>query len=156
MGERKHVEKGNETKAIQAKREEEQRPDKQPAEAVSRLSANAAQPEDIQALQRTVGNRAVTNMIQRHMSDEADSQHTRGASQFHEAVLTKAVPAADRVDAGAKDWRAASNAMVEGYNDMFRAATKARAEPCGAEATEGGGESQSPQGGEDIYEGGGE
>ena len=141
MGERKHRTEGKETKAsVQANREDEQQPDNKNAGAVSRLSANVAQPEDIQALQRSVGNRAVSNMIQRHMSDEASALHAKGASRFHSSVLEKGVPASQKVRAGVKEWRAASNEAVEGYNDMFRAATKARAEPCEAEAAEGGGE----------------
>lgn len=72
MGDRKHIAEGKEKKALETKRDGEQRPDKKPAEAVSRLSANVAQPEDIQALQRTVGNKVVANMIQRHTRAEKD------------------------------------------------------------------------------------
>jgi hypothetical protein len=139
MGEHKLGTKVTETKVKQAKREQERLVEKKPAGAVSRISANVAQPEDIQALQRTVGNRAVTNMIQRHMSEEASALHTKGASRFHSSVLQKGVPASQKVRAGVQEWRDASNESVEGYNDMFRAATKARAEPCGPEGEEGGG-----------------
>jgi hypothetical protein len=69
MGEHKHGTKGKETKVTQAKREEEQLPEKKPAEALSRLSVNVAQPKDVLALQRTLGNRVVTNLIQRHPED---------------------------------------------------------------------------------------
>lgn len=66
MNKREHKGQGKERKAIQAKQDEEQRSDKNPAEAISRLSANIARSGDIQALQRTIGNRVVSNMIQRH------------------------------------------------------------------------------------------
>jgi hypothetical protein len=70
VGKRQHGEKSNEAKAIQAKREEKKLPYKQPHESLTRLSANVAQPKDIQTLQRTVGNRAVANMIQRQTAME--------------------------------------------------------------------------------------
>ena len=54
MGERKHKAEGGEKKVIQPQRLDEQRLEKKPAEAISRLAANVARPEDIQVLQRTV------------------------------------------------------------------------------------------------------
>jgi lipid II:glycine glycyltransferase (peptidoglycan interpeptide bridge formation enzyme) len=73
---------------MKAKLEEEQLADKKPAEALSRLSANVARPEDIQALQRTIGNRAVTNMIQRHPEDTSRIELLRHAINARVEILS--------------------------------------------------------------------
>ncbi len=41
----------------------------QPAEALQRFSGGSHKPANVLALQKSVGNKAVTNMIQRHSSD---------------------------------------------------------------------------------------
>lgn len=70
MGERKHNADDGEKKVVQPHREEEQSLEKKPTEALKFLSANIAQPADIQSLQKAIRNRAVTNMIQRHSRAE--------------------------------------------------------------------------------------
>jgi hypothetical protein len=72
MGERKHKAEGGQKKAIQPQREEEHQLEKKPTEALMRLSENVAQPSDVQTLQKTIGNRSVTNMIQKHPQDDMD------------------------------------------------------------------------------------
>lgn len=98
MGYRKQVEKSNETKAVNPKREEEQHPSNNPAESLSRLNANMAQRSDILTLQRTLGNRAVRRLIakQSQPGDIQTLQQTVGNKvvsnlvQRHAQSVTKA------------------------------------------------------------------
>ena len=48
------------------KPEQEQTSTVKPAEALQRFSDGSSRPANVLALQQTVGNKAVTNMIQRH------------------------------------------------------------------------------------------
>ena len=152
MGDRKHGEKDSKTKAIQPKREEEQLPESQPHEALSRLSANVAKPGEVLALQRTVGNRAVQHLlsgvqpgtvapgsIQRHMSDAAFSTWMEGSATVKGAV-EDAVQGTQAIQNGVKDVKKGGNNFITAYNLMSRMGRSARDEPCGAEATDGGGE----------------
>ena len=68
MNELKNKTKGGERKVIQPQPEEERKSERKPADALKRLSANVAHASDIKTLQRAIGNRALTNMIQRHSS----------------------------------------------------------------------------------------
>ena len=63
MQTRKHAEKNSETKVIQTRQDAKQSAEKEPAEALSRIDANVANPGDISALQRTLGNRVVQQLI---------------------------------------------------------------------------------------------
>ena len=118
MGERKH-------KAEDGEKE---------AKSSQGIKASPKVTNPILQLQRLIGNKAVADMIQRHMSAEADSQHIGGQTKFHEAVFQQGVPAKDKVVAGVGEWRAANNAMVAAYNEMVLAANKAKTEPCEAES----------------------
>ena len=86
MGERRHKAENGERKAIQSHREEERRLEKTAPEALKHFSVNIAKPADIQSLQRVVGNRVVTNMIQRH------SHETRRRYGFRAVDLSTGRP----------------------------------------------------------------
>jgi len=152
MSDRKHGEKSNETKAVRPKREEGQQPGKKPAEALSRLSANMARPEDIKALQRTVGNRIVQRLItkqslpgalQRHVPPETDAAYTE-----HFPGIQDDLRAMKPKVKGLPELR---SSMAVHHNALLDAAFVS------ADYKEGGGESQSPQtGGESQSPQGGE
>ncbi len=73
MGEYKHKAESVDNKIIKPQREEDQRLDTKPTEALTRVSANVAKPSDILTLQKSIGNRAVSNMIQRHSRSSMDT-----------------------------------------------------------------------------------
>ncbi|HET6445857.1 MAG TPA: hypothetical protein VFI27_14905 [candidate division Zixibacteria bacterium] len=170
MGDRKHGEKSNETKAVQPKREEEQQPGKNPAEALSRLTANMAQPSDILTLQRTVGNRAVRRLITKQSHSGILQRHvpsgTLAAYEKDFPALKKAFKeTGEQIKTSKEENLKKANAMVPHLNAVVTASVAAVDYPAeggggsqsqqeGGDFNEGGGESQSPQGGEDIYEGG--
>jgi hypothetical protein len=157
MSDRKHVEKGNETKAIKAKREDEQRPDKKPSEALSRLSANVAQPGDIKALQGTVGNRIVQRLIvkrsqpgvvQRHVSPEtaaAYDEHFPAANADWELIGESVRAARDKLFE-ARDQGGSFVAHENAIQDHAYASMDYEEEGGGSESeqAEGGGGSESP------------
>jgi len=178
MIDRKHGEKSNETKAVQPKRDEEQQPDKKPSEAPSRFSANRAQPEDIQALQRSVGNRAVQRLIQtsgdvvqRSFTDDPAYRTWRNQMRSLLVPMTNSMGEVrahhDSEGASLNNLFTRNNAAVGMLNEALAGegggsggGTSATSPSGASEESEsptagGRGESQSPQGGEDIYEGGG-
>jgi hypothetical protein len=178
MGERKHGDKGKEKKVIQAKREEEMLSSKHPAEALRQVKdgpPSTLKPAKILALQRTVGNRVVQRLItkqsqpgvlQRHVPPEADAAFTTNAAAGVEnwaSMGTKVKGAKTNISEAIE----LANTQVEHDNAIINAFKAAKAyEPesggetqspqAGEDIYEGGGGSQSTQGGEDIYEGGGE
>ena len=166
MGDRKHGEKSNETKAVQPKRDEEQQPDKKPSEALSRFSANIAQPEDIQTLQRSVGNRAVQRLIQ--TSGDVVQRSFRDDPEYRE-WRDRMIPILRPMSASLEEVRthhgsegasiantvASNNAAHDIWNEATATAEGTATEESEASTERGGGESQSPQSVEDIYEGGG-
>lgn len=118
---------------------------------IQRLSNDSTRrPGDILALQRTVGNRSVRRLlgraqpstvtlgtIQRHVSNETISQFNSAQEQGGSAI-TKAVDGVTGIDAGSTDTKTGVSGVVKALNAMLGAARKAQAEPCGAEAEEGG------------------
>lgn len=78
MGKQRSDAQVKESKVLQMKHEDEQATESKPAEAVSRLSANVAAAADVQSLQRVLGNKTVTSLIQRHAVSNVSFEYEDG------------------------------------------------------------------------------
>ena len=182
MAERKHGVRSSESNAVQPMRDEDQQPGKHPADALSSLTANTAQPTDILTLQNAVGNRSVRRLIKKQSQPRGGQRHVPPAAD--EAFYSNAVAGKDNwIKLGTKIKAAKQNAteaveignqQIVHDNAIIKAFNAAKSYPAqsggeaqspqsggesqspsgGEDIDEGAGESQSPQGGEDIYEGG--
>jgi hypothetical protein len=70
MSEHKHENKSKPQITPQSEQVEDQFPSIEPSEALSRLLEGTAKKTDILELQRTIGNRAVANIIRRHSIED--------------------------------------------------------------------------------------
>ncbi|MGB3717231.1 MAG: hypothetical protein WA996_22645 [Candidatus Promineifilaceae bacterium] len=163
MTERKLKKGVEETKITKQASEDQRQSGPHPADVLRQVKdgpPSALRPAQVLALQRTVGNEVVQQLI--------TNQAKSGVVQLHIAPETEGVYAENFPALGQTLKEIVGNIRTAGdqRNKLASAAVTSADYACegggGSESTqsgediyEGGGGSESPQGGEDIYEGGG-